>query len=131
MFFEEVPNFEKKELITDEKAVKILKLEGITSKEFRLFLDQGQAEAEANFANANLANLEWAFRLAIVYHKAGLNKENELEDLEELCVAAYSSKEVALLEGLYEFAVFIGEDALSERINEMIKEIQTEDKSEG
>ena len=62
-----MPDLEKKEFITDEEAVEILKSEGIASERFQSFLDQG--EKEADLANTNLANLEWDFRLAIIYNR--------------------------------------------------------------
>jgi len=45
--------------------------------------------------------------LAVIYHKAGLNKAYEVQDLEELLDAAYNE-----------------EGDLAERIGEMIKEIK-------
>ena len=103
-----MPDLEKKEFITDEEAVEILKSEGIASERFQSFLDQG--EKEADLANTNLANLEWDFRLAIIYNKAGLNKEYELQDLEELYGVAVDSEEFVL----------------AKRIDKMMKGIQTE-----
>lgn len=119
MSFEDIPVSENKENVTDEEAVEILRTEigGVDSENFRRFLDQG--EAEAGLANSGLANLEWAFRLAVIYHKAGLNKEYELPDLEELLETA-SIQEKSL-----------GADSdkkgdLTERIGGMIEKIKKE-----
>jgi len=113
MSFENIPSPEAEEYITDEEAVEILRTEpeGIASEKFQRFLDQG--ESEADLADTSLANLEWAFRLAVICHKAGLNKEYEVQDLEELFDAAYNE-----------------EGDLAKRINKIIEEIKEENKSD-